>query len=439
MGFWNALSALAPIAPAMSDAQDLRTARQQQTQDFASEQALKQAQLVTQQMAAQSEKQRMSRSNVPGFIRDLGWSDTALSDQALVQDPNTGAFIAQNVPGGTDPIAHAQHVISERESVTGQKLTSEEKENIYDQVQGIKPLPTKLTPLTGAAGQPQEYPKGSGNYVTYGRDATGAVVAQPMPAGYVPPAPKPASPTVQYTNLLTKQILANQKQGPPLTNEEAAQLRASQSALTLAGVARSQAWAQAAAQNNLIAITDPNPESPTYGMDVLVPRSTVVAMGNAGAPPLAGTVSSPVGSAKKNQVLALSGIQQINRMENVLAKDPNLTGPGAGQLTALQTWLGTQDPDAQAYLMSSLLSSEHGVALFGGRNIHTIQDLQNTLGAWKTNPAALRAALEVMRETVTPWITDVGRLPAPRTAAPGAGGGGAPKTASDYLKSVGVH
>ena len=29
MGFWNALSALAPIAPAMSDAKDLRTAREQ--------------------------------------------------------------------------------------------------------------------------------------------------------------------------------------------------------------------------------------------------------------------------------------------------------------------------------------------------------------------------------------------------------------------------
>ena len=58
MGFWNALSVLAPIAPALSDAQDIRTQRSQQQQDFASEQALKTAQLTAQKLAAQAEQSK---------------------------------------------------------------------------------------------------------------------------------------------------------------------------------------------------------------------------------------------------------------------------------------------------------------------------------------------------------------------------------------------
>ena len=166
---------------------------------------------------------------------------------------------------------------------------------------------------------------------------------------------------------------------------------AAQSAMDLPGITRAQAWAQAAAANHLVVVTDDS------GQDVLVPVAAGISAYASGQPLTAGVVGAPTSKDKSNQMLAQSALQQVNRMESILNRDPNLTGPGAGQLTALQTWLGTQDPDAQAFLMSSLLGSEHGVAVFGGRNIHTIQDLQNTLGAWRTNPVALRSALEVIR------------------------------------------
>ena len=133
----------------------------------------------------------------------------------------------------------------------------------------------------------------------------------------------------------------------------------------------------------------------------------------------AGVVGAPTGNDKKNQMLAQSAIAQVDRMQSILRQDPNLTGPGAGQLTTLQTWLGTQDPDAQAFIVSSLLGSEHGVAVFGGRNIHTISDLQSAIGSMKTNPKALAAALQVIKETMQPWTTANGRLPAPRNATGG--------------------
>jgi hypothetical protein len=263
-------------------------------------------------------------------------------------------------------------------------------------------------------GQPFEYPVGSGQYAKNATNSDGTISIVPIP-GYHPSAPKPStSPAGIYTNLLAKKILADGKQGPPLTPQESAQLEAAKGALTVAGIARAEAWAQAAARNHLQAVTN------DAGEDVLVPVSQGIAAANAGQPMTAGVVGSPTGADKKNQMLAQSAITQVDRMLNILRQDPNLTGPGAGQLTTLQTWLGTQDPEAQAFIVSSLLGSEHGVAVFGGRNIHTISDLQSAIGSMKTNPKALAAALQVIKETMQPWQTANGRLPAPR-AAQGSG------------------
>jgi hypothetical protein len=439
VSFWQALSALAPVAPALSDARDIRTQRDQEQQQFGQEQQLRQAQLTAQKLAAQGEQQRQTQANAPVTIGEPQWNPTTHSNQILTFDKNTGSFAMKDVPG-IDPSAAAearyQAASADFEKISKRKLTPEEDEELFFQSYGYKSPTPKISQLAGDAGKP--YKGNDGQYYVNAKDASGAIVAMPLGPNYNPPAPKPASPSSIYTNLLAKQILANKKQGPPLTNEEAAQLTAAQSALDIAGITRAQAWAQAAAQNNLIAVTDPD-----TGMDTLVTRAQAAGAANSGAPLLAGTVSAPTGMDKKNSMLAQSAIQQVNRMEIILARDPNLVGPGSGQLTALQTWLGTQDPDAQAFLMSSLLGSEHGVAVFGGRNVHTIQDLQNTLGAWKTNPAALKAALDVIKETMAPWATAGGRLPAPRNpASPAtpnpASNSGAPKTAADYLKSIGV-
>jgi hypothetical protein len=280
-------------------------------------------------------------------------------------------------------------------------------------------------PLTGAAGQPIEFPPGSGLYARAVTNPDNTTAMIPMPEGWKPPAPKPGSPSVQYTNLLAKKILAGNKQGPPLYPQESAQLEAAKSALTVAGIARADAWAQAAARNHLQAVTN------DAGEDVLVPVSQGVAAANAGQPMTAGVVGAPTGADKKNQMLAQSAIAQVDRMQNILRQDPNLTGPGAGQLTTLQTWLGTQDPDAQAFIVSSLLGSEHGVAVFGGRNIHTISDLQSAIGSMKTNPKALAAALQVIKETMQPWTTANGRLPAPRATQ---GGGGKHKVGDTIMQ-----
>jgi len=236
-----------------------------------------------------------------------------------------------------------------------------------------------------------------------------------MGPNYNPPAPKSGSPVAQFANLLTKQILANKKQGPPLTNEEAAQIPALQQALDGPGIARMKAMAEFNAANHLQIVTGDD------GQDIAIPVAAGIAAFNQGRPYGGSGIGSATGMDKKNSMLAQSAIQQVDRMQQILKADPSLTGPGNGQLTKLQMWLGNQDPDAQQFLISSLLGSEHGVAVFGGRNIHTIQDLNDALGSMKTNPAALTGALEVVRETMQPWLTANNRLKNPR-AAGGAGG-----------------
>jgi hypothetical protein len=175
------------------------------------------------------------------------------------------------------------------------------------------------------------------------------------------------------------------------------------------------ARAQSGAEYEVANVLDDN------GNFVAVPRMAVIDAYKSGTPYRSANVP---GAMQSHALLAQSAIDQVNRMQTILRADPNLVGPGSGQLTRLQTFLGTQDPDAQQFLISSLLASEHGVAVFGGRNIHTIQDLNNALGSMKANPAALNAALEVVKSSMARFANAGGRL-GPRAAAAPAGGAGA--------------
>ena len=433
MGFWNALSVLAPVAPALSDAQDIRTARQRDTTSFAQDTDLKNAQLLAQRLAAENTQQENNRQQVVQQQLGVPLRKYKGADGADYTDYFTPTGV-KSLPDAPSNEAKFKNYIDSLDKL-GVPLTPEQKAVVSPEFFGGRAMPSaKFTPLTGAAGQPQEYPKGSGMFVVHGKDENGNLVSKPVDAGYVPPAPKSLPPATQYLQLYTKKLLADSKQGPPLTPEENAGLIASKSAMDEPGISRMQELGRQYAQYHITPITDDS------GAAVVVPIDTVLAANKAGAPPRTAAAGTASGADKNRQALASSAIQQVNRMERILAHDPGMTGPGTGQLTALQTWLGNQDPDAQAFLMSSLINSEHGVAVFGGRNIHTIQDLQNTIGSWKTNPAALKAALEVIRETMTPFLIANNRLVAPTTPGSGVGGtggGGAPKTANDYLNSVG--
>ena len=245
-----------------------------------------------------------------------------------------------------------------------------------------------------------------GQYV----DPQGQVLEGAVP--YVKPAPPP--PTLaEVARLQAKKIMADKGKGPALTDEEEAQLQGSVYAETVGPTARAVEQQKAAAEYNVTPVYDPE-----TGSEILPTRMQAVKAAHTNSPMRPGVLGSPTGYDKKTQTLALSSIQQVDRIENLLAQNPGMTGPITGQLNQLKVFVGMQDPEVQAMIMSGLLASEHGVAVFGGRNIKTIDDLFENMAALKTNPAALKASLDVVKETMQTFTRAGGRLPAPKNATP---------------------
>ena len=90
MGFWNALSVLAPVAPAMSDAKDLRTSRDQQAQTFAQDTELKKAQVLAQQLAAERTQQEITQGKAP----------VAIPGTKNYYDPSQGSWMQPSLVNG---------------------------------------------------------------------------------------------------------------------------------------------------------------------------------------------------------------------------------------------------------------------------------------------------------------------------------------------------
>ena len=433
MGFWNALSVLAPVAPALSDAQDIRTARQQDAAKFAQDQDLKQAQLTVQQLAAQSEQQRIRAGNQP--LYKPGSQPEYSSDLGVMAQPVwTGEkYELQPVPGDTPQQQEEYRIKSfaKNRSILQGILPPGTSDETLDYAAytygGMKPPPThKFTPLPGAAGQAQIGPDGK-SYVIYGRDENEDIVSKPIDANFKPPV-KPLSPSAQYANLLTKQILANRKQGPPLTNEEAAQLPALQQALDGPGIARMKAMAEYNAANRLFMGTDPN-----TNMEIAVPISAGVAAFNRGTPLLAGAYSSPIGAEKNRQDFSNSGILQVNTMRDIIGRNGGLFGPGAGRLQNFVNWAGSNSPDAQRFRSAALILADHSAGVFGGRSVKTVDELKDTITSMKLTPEALLAGLDQDETTFKSLMGASGRLGAPQTGGTGSTGGAGGATAKHKL------
>ena len=200
MGFWNALSVLAPVAPAMSDAQDIRAQRAQDQQDL----ELKKAQLTTQQFAAQNEQQRLRAGTQPMFKAGSQpeFNPTSGTYQQPAWDDKKQTYAMVDVPGITPDVQQKQTLDAfKRNRAAARDMmppgTSDEAlDYLAYTLSGMKPPPAKgaYHALTGTAGQPRLAPDGK----SYVRDmfdpSTNQTVEVPMPADYKPPEPKPGTP-----------------------------------------------------------------------------------------------------------------------------------------------------------------------------------------------------------------------------------------------------
>ena len=194
MGFWNALSVLAPVAPALSDAQDIRDKRTSDAQDL----ELRKAQTTTQQMAAEGARQQNALADRDEQDRQIVRQQLGVPLRKYKGDDGAD-YTSYWTPNGVKSIADTPSGEARFKNYTdslkkmGLTLTPEQEAAISPEFFGGKALPaSKFTPLPGAAGQPQSGP--DGQYVVYGRDETGNIVSKPTGPGFKPPEPKPGTP-----------------------------------------------------------------------------------------------------------------------------------------------------------------------------------------------------------------------------------------------------
>jgi hypothetical protein len=360
------------------------------TQPVVSPAAAQQGRIAPLAARGQTPEQQKQQADISTFRQQGDIQNEQAAAKARQQQADTFALIDKYI---TDP-----------------EQNKAAKEGYVRKQAGIVP---KITNIPGAGYV--EYPPGSGQYARPVRNEDGTEAWEPAPTGYKPP-PKTLPINREYANLLAKENLAKSGQGPALTPEERAQKDADFHGLVDAGVARMNALVQGQAGVNVVSVTDPD-----TGQDIVLTRKQISDAAKSGKPYLAGVVGAPTGGDKAKQILAQSAINQIDTMMGILTQDPTMTGPGSGQFTQFETWLGSNSADAQQFLAAATFLSEHGVGVFGGRNIHSIKDLQGVLGGFKTNPEALRAGLQQAKQTMQQWINPSGRLPGPRGPAPKAG------------------
>jgi hypothetical protein len=235
------------------------------------------------------------------------------------------------------------------------------------------------------------------------KNAAGQVIPDAKP--YVKPSNRNVPIGIQYAQLYSKKLLADKKQGPPLTNEEAAQLQAAASSMTLAGIARANAMAKAQAFYGLVQTQDAS-----TGADVWAPRMDVLDAARRGEGPLASRNS-------QRAMLAASALQQIDTMKDLLDSYPGLVGPIAGRANAIAQMGGIQSPEFARLRAAALYLAEHGSGVFGSRSIKTVEDLEKTITDPAFNVDAFKAALDQSEETNRMFLNP---LNAPAPKMPGA-------------------
>jgi hypothetical protein len=213
------------------------------------------------------------------------------------------------------------------------------------------------------------------------------------------------SPGQQYMNLYAKKLLADHKQGPPLTPQEAASLQAAGSELGYAGVARANAMAEAQARYGITNVTGDD------GTEIAVTRKQAAVRAQGGNPYSSGTVGAPTGEEKTRQDFATSMTNRITRMREIIKHHPEIFGPVGGRTMKASVWIGSQDPDAQIFLNDSTVLADHSAAVFGSRSQKVAEMLQQVQSNPNTNPAALDAGLAEAGSIAQDFMNPGGRLP----------------------------
>lgn len=106
----------------------------------------------------------------------------------------------------------------------------------------------------------------------------------------------------------------------------------------------------------------------------------------------------PTGQERNKGDMAISAHDQLQDIRKIVTNRPDIFGPAAGRKTDFTIWLGSQDPDAQAFRAARTIAGDHLAGTFGGRSEAALDALDSAIGQFKDNPAAVLAGLDQLEK-----------------------------------------
>jgi hypothetical protein len=113
----------------------------------------------------------------------------------------------------------------------------------------------------------------------------------------------------------------------------------------------------------------------------------------------------PTADEKKRADLGQNLNENLDQLEEIVNRRPDLFGPAAGRLTKAREWLGTSDPDIGAlqtieHQLGMVQQSTHGM-----RSAIGVQTAANSLvNNFKNSPEAMKASIQAARKSAATFL-----------------------------------
>ena len=154
----------------------------------------------------------------------------------------------------------------------------------------------------------------------------------------------------------------------------------------------------------------------------------------------------PTGQERNKGDMANSAQEQLGTLKSIVQKRPDIFGPASGRKTDFNVWMGSQDPDAQRFRAARTIAGDHLAGTFGGRSESALTAIDNAIGQFKDNPAAVAAGLDQLSGANTVFqkagrmpVAGSGNAPGMQTSRPGGKHGpGSPPLASYKQTATGA-
>jgi hypothetical protein len=121
--------------------------------------------------------------------------------------------------------------------------------------------------------------------------------------------------------------------------------------------------------------------------------------------------------AKKNQPsadeirrsdLANNMNENLDKLQDIVQRRPDLFGPVAGRLTSLRQWTGTDDPDIAALKTIHEYLGMASVGAHAMRNAqHVAEAADAVFNSYKNDPKAIMGSIQDARDSIKTFIGDV--------------------------------